>query len=43
MVALIPPDVESIPIREAIGQRKVVPIDSDIIQSAREVGISFGD
>jgi len=43
MVALIPPDVESIPIREAIGQRKVVPIDSDIIQSAREIGISFGD
>jgi ATP-dependent phosphofructokinase / diphosphate-dependent phosphofructokinase len=43
MVALIPPDVESIPIREAIGQRKVVPVDSDIIQSAREIGISFGD
>src|SRR5215471_1673687 len=43
MVALIPPDVASIPIREAIGQRKVVPVDSDIIQSAREIGISFGD
>src|SRR4030095_7249394 len=42
MVALIPPDVESIPIREAIGQRKVVPLDSDILESAREIGISFG-
>lgn len=43
MVALIPPDVESVPIREAIVQRKVVPLDSDILQSAREIGISFGD
>ena len=43
MVALIPPDVESVPIREAIGRLKTVPIDNDIIQSARDIGISFGD
>jgi 6-phosphofructokinase 1 len=43
MVALLPPDVESVPIRDAIGRRKVVPIDSDILESAREIGISFGD
>ena len=43
MVALIPPDVESVPIREAIGRLKTVPIDHDIIQSARDIGISFGD
>ena len=43
MVALIPPDVESVPIREAIGRRKTVPVDSDILESAREIGISFGD
>jgi 6-phosphofructokinase 1 len=43
MVALLPPDVESIPIREAIGRRKVVPLDSDILESAREIGISFGN
>jgi len=43
MVALIPPNVESIPIREAIGRRKTVPVTSDIIESAREIGISFGD
>ena len=43
MVALIPPDVESVPIREAIGRQKTVPPDSDIIESAREIGISFGD
>jgi phosphofructokinase-like protein len=43
MVALIPPDVESIPIREAIGRTKTVPLDNDIIESAREIGICFGD
>jgi len=43
MVSLMPPEVESIPIRDAIGQRKVVPVDSDVIQSAREIGISFGN
>ncbi len=43
MVALMPPDVESVPIREAIGKMKTVPIDNDIIESAREIGICFGD
>ena len=43
MVALMPPDVESVPIREAIGRMKTVPVDNDIIESAREIGIGFGD
>ena len=43
MVSLMPSEVESVPIREAIGQRKMVPIDSDIIESARGIGISFGN
>ena len=43
MVALIPPDVESVPIREAIGRMKTVPVDHDVMESAREIGISFGD
>jgi ATP-dependent phosphofructokinase / diphosphate-dependent phosphofructokinase len=43
MVALLPPDVESVPIREAIGRLKTVPIHNDIVQSARDIGISFGD
>jgi len=43
MVALLPPDVESVPIREAIRQRKIVPLDSDILLSARGLGISFGN
>jgi len=43
MVALVPPDVKSIPIRAAIGRMKTVPVDNDIIESAREIGICFGD
>jgi 6-phosphofructokinase 1 len=43
MVALVPPDVKSVPIRDAIGKMKTVPVNNDIIESAREIGISFGD
>jgi 6-phosphofructokinase 1 len=43
MVALIPPDVESVPIAEAISRVKTVPVDCDTVESAREIGISFGD
>jgi 6-phosphofructokinase 1 len=43
MVALVPPDVESVPITEAIGKLKCVPLQSDILESAREIGICFGD
>ncbi|MBI4472487.1 MAG: 6-phosphofructokinase [Acidobacteria bacterium] len=43
MVALMPPDVESVLIPEAIGKMKRVPPNSDIIESARGIGISFGD
>jgi 6-phosphofructokinase 1 len=43
MVALVPPDIESVPIRDAIRKMKTVPVDSDVIESAREIGISFGD
>lgn len=43
MVSLRPPDIESIPITEATGTRKLVPTDSDVIKSARALGVSFGD
>jgi 6-phosphofructokinase 1 len=43
MIALLPPDVESVPIRDAIAKMKTVPLDSDILQSARDIGICFGD
>ncbi len=43
MVSLSPPNIESVPITQAIGVRKMVPADSDTIKSARALGISFGD
>jgi 6-phosphofructokinase 1 len=43
MVALDPPTVRFVPLAEATKEIKRVPLDSDIIQTARELGISFGD
>ncbi len=43
MIALDPPDVRAVPLEEAIARIKVVPPDSDIVQTARDLGISFGD
>ena len=42
MVALDPPHVKYVPIEEAIGRMKMVPMDSDIVLTAQDLGISFG-
>lgn len=42
MVALDPPHVKYVPIEEAIGKMKKVPMDSDIVLTAQDMGISFG-
>jgi len=43
MVALDPPTVRYVPLAEATNRMKTVPIDCDIILTARDLGISFGD
>ena len=43
MVALDPPTVRYVPLSSAIARMKTVPLDSDTMQTARELGISFGD
>ncbi len=43
MVAYDPPHISSIPLEKAIGKRKTVPLVSDVIRAARDMGISFGD
>jgi len=43
MVALRPPAIAPIPIAEALAMPKVVPLDSDTIATARDLGISLGD
>ena len=43
MVALDPPKVKYVPISEAMGQMKYVPVDSDTVLTARDLGITFAD
>jgi ATP-dependent phosphofructokinase / diphosphate-dependent phosphofructokinase len=43
MVSLRPPDTVAVKLTEAIGRLRTVPLDGDIVQTARALGISFGD
>lgn len=43
MVALDPPDVRYVPLAEATQRMKTVPLDSDTVLTARDLGITFGD
>jgi len=43
MVALDPPDVRAVPLEVATSRMKTVPLDSDTVLTARDLGISFGD
>ena len=43
MVALAPPTVRYEPLGEVVRRMKTVPIDSDTVRTARDIGISFGD
>ncbi len=43
MVANHPPDLVPIPIGEVVGKTKTVPLDYDLLLTARALGVSFGD
>src|SRR5215510_7840922 len=43
MVALQAAHITTVPLAIAIRKRKQVPRDFDVIQSARDLGVSFGD
>ncbi len=43
MVANHPPDIGAVPLEDIVGRTKQVPLDSDLIGTARAVGISLGD
>ncbi|MGE3276099.1 MAG: 6-phosphofructokinase [Vicinamibacterales bacterium] len=43
MVANNPPDIVPIPLHDVMGKTKTVPLDYDLIKSARAIGISLGD
>ena len=43
MVALQNNRIVAVPLSEVAGKLKAVPTDCDTIQSARDIGVSFGD
>jgi 6-phosphofructokinase 1 len=43
MVALQPPTITAVPLAEALARPKVVPLDSDTVLTARDLGICLGD
>ena len=43
MVGLNGADITRVPLDQVVGRSKNVPLDSDIIATARELGISLGD
>jgi 6-phosphofructokinase 1 len=43
MVALDPPVVLAVPLAEAIAKTKLVPLDGDVVETARTMGICLGD
>ena len=43
MVALHPPDIVAVPLEKVVGRIRTVPLDSDVIRTARAMGIAFGD
>jgi 6-phosphofructokinase 1 len=43
MVANHPPELVPVPLGEVVGRTKLVPLDYDLVQTARMMGVSFGD
>ncbi|MGH7545439.1 MAG: 6-phosphofructokinase [Gemmatimonadota bacterium] len=43
MVGLEPPHVKAVPLSEVAKGRKLVPVDGDVVFTARALGTSFGD
>jgi 6-phosphofructokinase 1 len=43
MVANHPPDLVPVPLGEVVGKTKRVPLDYDLLLTARALGVSFGD
>lgn len=43
MVCLRTPNIESVQLAEAVGEIRLVPVNGDMVRTARQVGISFGD
>ncbi|OFW16953.1 MAG: 6-phosphofructokinase [Acidobacteria bacterium RIFCSPLOWO2_12_FULL_67_14] len=43
MVANHPPDIVPVPLGDVVGKLRTVPLDYDLVHTARALGVSFGD
>jgi 6-phosphofructokinase 1 len=43
MVAFAPPDIIARRLEDVVGRTKTVPLDFDLMQTARALGVTFGD
>jgi 6-phosphofructokinase 1 len=43
MVAFAPPDIVGRPLADVVGKTRTVPLDSDVVMTAKALGITFGD
>src|SRR5262245_12309876 len=44
IVAFHPPDITSVPLEDIVGKTKTVPTTGfDVVETARAIGVSFGD
>ena len=43
MVAFHPPDIVPVPLEQVVGRTRTVPLDFDVVRTARAMGISLGD
>jgi 6-phosphofructokinase 1 len=43
MVANNPPDIVPIPLADVVGKTKTVPLDYDLLKTARAIGVALGD
>ncbi len=43
MIGYTPPTISRVPLDQVVGRQKNVPVDSDTVMTARELGLSLGD
>ena len=43
MVAFAPPDIIGRPLADVVGKTRTVPLDSDVLVTAKALGVTFGD
>jgi len=43
MVAFAPPDIIGRPLEEVVGKIRTVPLDSDVLLTAKALGVAFGE